>query len=94
MPNAYKFSGVLTHVFYEEDGSVRGVYRGTAVCVMSKDGKVRLWSGGYRTYTTKLRMNQFSNQFCNGRFSVYQKGGNWFVTTKDGTIPFVDGMEV
>lgn len=73
------------------------VYHSTVVA--SRIGnEVVLNSGGYRTNTTKLRMNQFSNQFCQGRFTVYQEKGEWFVALLNGAqtskIPFHDGMTI
>jgi len=59
--------------------------------VRFNDQKVRLDGGGYRTQTTKTRMNQTANQFGLG-FQVYQKDFQWFVTFKGQTYPFTDGM--
>jgi hypothetical protein len=53
------------------------VYHQTAVVKFSENVIV-LDTGGYRTATTKTRMNQASNQFDLG-FNVYQKGFEWFV---------------
>jgi hypothetical protein len=34
-------------------------------------------------------MNQFSNEFCGGAFTVYQKKHEWYVRLADGTeLPF------
>jgi len=55
--------------------------------------KIILDSGGWQTKTTKLRMNQTSNQY-GLNYSVYQKNFEWFVEFKDITIPFFDGMEL
>ena len=53
---------------------------------------VVLNSGGWRTTTTKSRMNQASNQYDLG-YQVYQHNFQWFVRTRhDGILPFVDGM--
>ena len=54
---------------------------------------VILDSGGWRTPTTKLRMNQASRQFGLG-FHVYQKNFDWFVDLprQNRTLPFEDGM--
>ncbi len=55
--------------------------------------EVTLKSGGYQTNTTKTRMNQFANEFCNGAFSVFQKKGDWFVNLAGQAVcDFVDGM--
>ena len=68
------------------------IYHNTKVVKWDKD-KITLDSGGWRTKTTKNRMNQASNQFGLG-FQVYQSKGEWFVSTKDGEMEFEDGMEI
>src|ERR1700742_4196207 len=80
---APRFPGEVIAAFYHD------------TCVARREGRVvKLDSGGYRTATTKLRMNQFSNEYCNGAFSVYQKGFDWFVRIRDQMgLPFSDGME-
>lgn len=53
---------------------------------------VILNSGGWRTNTTKTRMNQTSNQFNLG-FTVFQKNYGWFVQFRGGeVVDFTDGM--
>ncbi len=52
---------------------------------------VRLNSGGHRTTTTKLRMNQISNQYKLG-FKVFQKKFRWFITFEGITSLFYDNM--
>ena len=49
--------------------------------------RIILNTGGWSTATTKLRMNQASNQFGLG-YNVYQKNFNWFVEYQGKTIPF------
>jgi len=44
-------------------------------------------SGGYRTYTTKKRMNQTSQVYDLG-YKVYQKDYDWFVDHKGKTIEY------
>jgi superfamily I DNA and RNA helicase len=69
------------------------------VCYYHQTGVVKwdnnlvcLNSGGYRTHTTKTRMNEVSEHYNLG-FSVFQKKGQWFVEIADGTImPFSDNM--
>jgi len=63
--------GVQTSVCSTSFG-ISVYYRGTEVA--RKEGNtITLNSGGWETVTTKRRMNQFSNQFCQGRFQVYQQ---------------------
>tara|TARA_R110000824_G_C15029266_1_gene659182 strand:+ start:304 stop:615 length:312 start_codon:yes stop_codon:yes gene_type:complete len=61
-------------------------YWDTAI-VRFNESHTILNTGGYDTATTKLRMNQASNQFNLG-YRVYQKNFNWFVEYEGKTIPF------
>lgn len=54
------------------------------------DGVYILNSGGWRTFTTKQRLNAL----LPGGIQVWQKDFEWFVSTRDGEIPFEDGMKV
>ena len=82
------------------NGYTRITYHQTVVVKFSNT-EVRLDSGGYRTATTKVRMNQASNQYNLG-FQVYQSKHDWYVVTRsangeydwDHPIPFVDGMRI
>lgn len=74
--------GVHTSVFSDGENATAVVYRGTKVA--RKEGsRVTLNSGGWRTHTTKTRMNQFANEHCGSRFVVYQQDGEWFVEVRD-----------
>lgn len=87
-----RFQGVATSVKKLEGSwgkTFVGTYQLTDVASVENDKKVHLNTGGWFTRTTKVRMNQFSNHFCNGRFFVYQKNHCWFVRLADGQIiPF------
>jgi hypothetical protein len=88
MTNLSKFQGVATETIHHTSGTIVGRYHQTSVAEKQQN-KIRLDTGGWQTRTTKIRMNQFSNQFCNGAFSVYQKNHDWFVRLADGTeLPF------
>lgn len=50
------------------------------------DGDVVLDTGGWKTPTTKDRINKFAP------VSVYQQDGEWFVTQGNVTVMFYDGM--
>lgn len=56
------------------------------------DGRFILSSGGYRSMTTKERINHYGPEHV----CVYQRDGVWFLNDRrDGsTVPFVDGVEV
>ena len=77
------------------DGVFYMDYHSTRVASYAqKNGRVSLDTGGWKTATTKKRMNQFSRLFGLG-FEVYQKDFEWFVSFPDDreTIPF-DGDKV
>jgi hypothetical protein len=63
----------------------------TDVLTWKPDGVIVLNSGGYRTHTTKERLNAFLPD----SIRVYQKNYSWYVR-QDGKkdIDFVDGLQV
>lgn len=74
-------------------------YHGTVVVHMNPQTRqVKLNSGGWRTATTKIRMNQAATQY-GLNFMVYQQNFEWFLQLGTGwglqpvPIPFTDGME-
>lgn len=58
-------------------------YHATKV-VQFNDEIIKLNHGGYKTATTKTRMNQASNEFRLG-YHVFQKDGRWYVQHKGDT---------
>lgn len=55
------------------------------------DDFIQLFDGGWRTSTTKSRLNALL--FANGGDGkVFQKKGEWFVSTNSGTVKFTNGM--
>lgn len=86
MAQTQRVRGVATTI-YTENGETVVRYHQTAVVRFSKDS-ITLNSGGWRTNTTKTRMNQAANQFGLG-YQVVQDRGNWYVCMDDA-----DGNEV
>ena len=73
------------------DNLTRVTYHSTDI-VAFNDSMIVLNSGGWKTVTTKRKMNQASVQFELG-FSVFQDKGEWFVILPNrNTVDFVDGM--
>jgi hypothetical protein len=66
--------------------AVAVVLHGTAVVTFRRDGTCTLDSGGWKTATTKDRINNFSP------FRVSQVRGVWLVRINGDDVPFVDGM--
>lgn len=75
------------------DGVLQCTYHSTVVAKKDSIGIITLNSGGWKTNTTKVRMNQFSNQYCGGLFQVFQKNGEWFVKVGNEVKKFFDGIE-
>jgi hypothetical protein len=91
MSQTKRLGSTATTVYPDKTGETVVRYHATEVVRFSPD-KVTLNSGGWKTATTKLRMNQASNQFGLG-YTVRQKDFSWFVDLSDGeVIPFTDGM--
>lgn len=92
-------SGVIgTHATNVVDGRV--YYHNTCVfeirCVSnSRPYKAILRSGGYRTATTKRRINQSLDAFGFDDYYLFQRDGKWLLLTPNGvTVPFVEGMRI
>ena len=80
------FRGVETTTIHS-DNIILGIYRGTTVA-SKKGNSITLQTGGWKSRTTKLRMNQFANTYAQSRFGVTQKNYEWFVLVGDQKIPF------
>lgn len=92
MANQNRVGTVATSVSGTMPGqTLRVQYHQTVVVSRDAEGTITLDSGGWRTATTKTRMNQAANQFGLG-FQVYAKRGEWFVSYRGEDIPFRDGM--
>lgn len=70
-------------------GEIRVMFYDTAIVTYHQDGRVLLNSGGFRTPTTKSRINQFTD------ILVFARDYAWFVRAGSGLeLPFTDGMNV
>lgn len=77
MSRTNKLGKTATTVTQGPDG-LCVTYHQTNVVMVNKHGRITLDTGGWNSVTTKLRMNQASNQFGLG-YQVYQNKGRWFV---------------
>jgi len=75
--------GNNTYAIIHPDGSVTIRLHATDVVTIYPDDAVKVNSGGWRTSTTKDRINKYSP------VKVYQKNHQWYFD--DGSV-FVDGM--
>jgi len=60
----------------------------TYVVRFNANGTTRLDSGGWRTVTTKERMNRY----VPAGFGLYQKAHVWYIDTPSGVEEYSDGM--
>lgn len=69
-----------------DNGKTEVIYHQTAVVTITAN-KIILNTGGWKTNTTKVRMNQASRVFNLG-YTVYQKDFEWYVMRGGRTINF------
>jgi hypothetical protein len=81
-----------TKVTRDEDGYVTVRLYDTDI-VRFNDDEIILNSGRWHTITTKQRMNDASSTF-DLEYSVWNKKGNWMVSTPAGEVPYEDGMVI
>jgi len=87
MVQTRKVKGVATKVIHTATGLIVR-YHNTDVVVV-KNGEVTLNTGGWKTVTTKRRMNQAANQFGLG-YHVYQERHAWYVCWNGIMYPFLN----
>jgi hypothetical protein len=80
MPRTDKLSGYKTNVI-ATNGRISVVYHSTVI-VEATPAEITLDTGGWRTVTTKRKMNQAARQFGLG-YQVEQKNFKWFVRAGD-----------
>jgi len=87
--------GANTQIYEKGDGSVAVNLHGTEVAVWSPvDNTVKINSGGYKTATTKRRINQVFD-LVGLESEIDQKGGEWFLNAPgQDAVPFEEGMVV
>lgn len=71
-------------------GGIAVVLHRTPILRFLPDGRIMLHSGGYRSVTTKRRMNVF----LPAGIGVMQKDYEWYVTNRGTLFDFEDGMVV
>jgi hypothetical protein len=96
MAQTQRVTGVATSV-RSDDAAITVRYHSTDVFRYDQHpgcaGMVTLRSGGWKTVTTKLRINQAFNQYGLD-FGLYQARGEWFVWHRPSgrKVAFRDGM--
>lgn len=85
MVQMQKVSGVATKVI-RQPGLLIVRYHSTDVVIVDR-GEITLNTGGWKTATTKNRMNQAAAEF-RLNYRVYQMNGNWYVLWNGVEYPF------
>ena len=91
--NKGNWSGSNTQVTYNNSTNCSSIFlHGHQIATFDHNLKaVKLSSCGYETVTTKSRLNAILQEVKYG-CSVFQKNFNWFVSYRDETASFWDGM--
>ena len=78
-----------TEVLYSPSRQVSCVYlHKNLIATISKD-EVEIYDGGWRTSTTKSRLNAIIKGFCDGiNQGVYQKNHQWFIQDDEDDTAF------
>ena len=94
LPAPFHYATATT-ITTEADGTVAVRYHRTDVATLHPDGTVTLRTGGWRTVTTKRRINQALRYFGVPTV-VYQHRFNWYLAPRDqgDRIEFTDGMRI
>lgn len=87
MSNLNRIPTNNTSVLKYADGSFIVTLHETPIVTKSKHGTLVLRTGGYKSNTTKTRMNQVSNEMGLG-FMVVQKDGHWVVRYQGDEFAF------
>ena len=76
-----------TYVESDHDGSIGVRFHSTRILTFHPEGSFTVSTGGYRSVTTKQRLNAL---FPAG-YRIFQKAYAWHIDTPEGTFPFEDG---
>lgn len=72
----------------KENGDIAVRLHRTDVVTFKRDGAIVLDSGGWKSLTTKSRLNEFSP------FSIWQKEGDWYIKINGKAVNYDDGIIV
>ena len=91
--NKGNWAGSNTSVSYNDSTNCSSIYlHGHQIATVDHNLKaVKLSSCGYTTVTTKSRLNAILDEVKYG-CRVFQKNFDWFVSYRDETASFWDGM--
>ena len=79
--------GANTTIRREDNGDFVIRLYGTDILTYHPDDTITINTGGYRTVTTKARINAFLSP----KAELYAKRGKWYIRSGSGVYPFEDG---
>jgi len=81
-----------TRVEQDPDSSSSYVYLHGNHIATVYDDSVEVYDGGWRSVTTKSRLNSLLNNLCDGRmFGVFQRQHQWYINDGVITVDFEQG---
>lgn len=95
--NAFYSNGLFsrdnTHVYINLDGENCLKLHDTVIAKIQRDGILWLNTDGWRTNTTKERLNGLLDGLG---LKIYQRKGKWYVMnlSNEESVNFFDGMEI
>ena len=89
--NSQDWKSDNTEVTYSPERDASYVYlHGNHIATIG-DTFLELYTCGYKTNTTKSRLNAILQEHANGDY-IFQKNYEWFINTNGRVIPFTEGM--
>ena len=82
-----------TQVSCDSDGVARVYLYGHKIAEIG-EGWIQLWNHGFKTNTTKSRINAVLEANGLPGERVFAKARTWFVSQTGGDVPFFDGMRL
>ena len=80
-----------TEVIADHDGASRVYLHDNHIATITETD-VTIYDGGWRSVTTKSRLNSLINDLCDGRmFGVFQRKHQWYINDGVVTVDFEHG---
>jgi hypothetical protein len=89
--NSQDWKSDNTEVLYSPERDASYVYLHGNHIATILETSLELYSCGYKTKTTKSRLNAILKEHGN-EARIFQRNFEWFVVDNDKTVPFAEGM--
>lgn len=78
----------------KEGGDISIYYYRTPIVTFHRNGMATLRDGGYRTASTRNKINEYMGRWTRNDFCLYNHLWTWYVKTASGLYHFKDDMKV